>query len=186
MIVGITGKMGSGKSTAIEAMKTLGRPVCLHKFAGPLYLIQEYIYRVIAPVYTRPEDFKKDRKLLQWLGTDWGRESISQSLWSDLWQKRAKQVQAQDAEVIIVSDDTRFDNEAETVRALGGYVIQIVRNDASAHAEGGGGIEEHLSEAGIRPELVDYTIENTGSVEEFQQAFRDLVKKIEGTETQGA
>lgn len=179
MIVGITGKMGSGKSTAIEALKTLGRPVFVHKFAGPLYAIQDFVYRLIAPVYPKPDGFVKDRVLLQWLGSNWGRDTISNTLWVDLWKARAQELTDKDAELILVSDDTRFDNEAETIKALGGIVIRLERTDSAAHAEGGIGIANHVSEAGIRADLIDYTITNDGTREEFQEAFRQLILKIE-------
>lgn len=183
MIIGISGRMGSGKSTAIEALKTLGRPVYVHKFAGPLYQIQEFIYRLIAPVYTPPEGFVKHRALLQFLGTDFGRDTISKTLWVDLWKKRAEHLQAtaksKGDDLIIVSDDTRFDNEAETIMSMGGYVIRIDRPESEDHAEGGTGIANHASEAGLRDDLIDYRITNEGTREEFQEAFRALIQKIE-------
>lgn len=177
MLIGFYGKMGSGKTTAIETLKQRGRPVYVHKFAGPLYAIQNFIYSLISPVYVPPENFVKDRKLLQWLGTDWGR-GIRESLWVDLWKQRVEQLQKKDADLIIVSDDTRFDNEAELIRALGGVVVRITREDAAVHAEGGTGIANHASEAGINPELVDYTIENTGNLSEYQAALGRLFDRI--------
>lgn len=179
MLIGISGKMGSGKSTAIEAMKTLGKPVYVHKFAAPLYQIQEQIYRIIAPVYQRPEDFVKDRKLLQWIGTDWGRETIRESLWIDLWKSRAEMIKTKDPTVTLVSDDTRYDNEAEMIHSMGGVVIEITRSDSTQHAVGGEGIKNHKSESGISPHLIDYRITNDGTLEEFQEAFKVLIKQIE-------
>jgi hypothetical protein len=178
MVIGFYGKMGSGKSTAIEALKARGRPVYVLKFAGPLYAIQNFIYSLISPVYVPPEDFVKDRPLLQMVGTSWGRDLIRESLWVDLWKNRAQKALAKNHDLIIASDDTRFDNEAETIRALGGVVIHIIREDSEKHAEGGVGIANHKSEAGIKPELVDYTIHNTGNLSEYQAALGKLFDKV--------
>ncbi len=168
--------MGVGKSTAIEIVRTLypKHSVRLVKFAQPLYDMQEMIYDRIDRVYQRPSDFKKDRKLLQWLGTDWGRDTISTTLWVDLW-KAAAQEAGYDAayyqrqEAVIVCDDVRFDNEAETVRSMGGTVIKLTRPDNTSHAEGGVGIVAHKSELGVSPSLIDHTVENNGTLEEFRQ-----------------
>ncbi len=100
MIVGISGKMGSGKSTAAESLKSLGRPVCILKLAAPLYAIQNFIYNAIAPVYTPPEGFVKDRKLLQWIGTDFGR-SLDRDLWTKLWRHRAEYLMRRDSQLIL-------------------------------------------------------------------------------------
>lgn len=181
MILGISGQMGSGKSTAIEALKTLGRPVFVHKFAYPLYMMQEYAYRLIEPVYPKPEGFVKDRRLLQLIGGEWGRETISQSIWTDLWKARTVELTERDPELILVSDDVRFDNEAETVRSLGGHVIRIERKNAATYAEGGVGIQGHASEAGISGDLIDRTIFNEGTIEEFQDNFRGLIAQIESS-----
>lgn len=178
MVIGFYGKMGSGKTTAINALKARGRPVCVHKFAGALYAIQNYVYSLIAPVYTPPENFVKDRKLLQWLGTDWGRDSIRESLWVDLWTNRARHFLKGNENLILVSDDTRFDNEAVAIREMGGVVIHVIREDAAAHAEGGTGIAGHKSEAGINPELVNYTIHNTGNLSDFQADLGKLFDRI--------
>lgn len=182
-VIGFSGGYGVGKSTAIDLLATtfgLDEPgkLCLVKFAAPLYAMQEDIYQRIIQVYKRPPDFKKDRKLLQWLGTDWGRDTISQTVWVDLWKADATFALKMDSTV--VCDDCRFDNEAETVKSLGGIVIKITRVDAAAHAQGGTGIANHASEAGVNPSLVDYTIENNGTLEEFKNSLCELYKRIAG------
>jgi dephospho-CoA kinase len=83
-LIAFTGQMGSGKSTAVSTLREFAdNPVHNIKFAQTLYDIQNYIYERIESVYKRPEDFIKDRKLLQWIGTEWGRGTISESLWVD-------------------------------------------------------------------------------------------------------
>ncbi len=180
-VIGFNGGYGVGKSTAIRAlMQQSDTPTTLVKFAQPLYDIQEYIYGRVEDVYSRPADFVKDRKLLQWLGTDWGRTVIGGHVWVDLWKAEA---QAQLARTvnrngIVVCDDVRFDNEAHAIHALGGVVVRITRPDASQHAIGGTGIVNHASEQGINKDLVDYTIENSGDLDKFKSSLSSLYQEL--------
>ncbi len=180
MLIGFNGGMGCGKSTAIQALKdfVFPRDVLLVKFAQPLYDMQEFVYRRISSVHTRPDDFKKDRKLLQWLGTDWGRDTISQDLWVSIWQAEVADLRTWHKDPIIVCDDVRFDNEAEVLKNLGGHVIKIVRQDNTAHAIGGEGIVGHKSESGISVALTDFTVHNDSTLLEFERRLVGCFKEI--------
>lgn len=180
MIIGFSGKMGVGKSTAIEVLRaSTGRPVFLVKFAQPLYDIQEAVYDRVAPVYKRPEYFVKDRKLLQWMGTEWGRDSISKTLWVDLWSARATQIWAENPSAIVACDDVRFDNEAETIRRHGGRVVLLTDTlKYRDRAEGGVGIQGHSSEAGIAPALVDRTVDNNNTLNNFKAKLCALYSEL--------
>lgn len=171
MLIGFNGNMGVGKSTAIQALKdhVFPREVHLVKFAQPLYDMQEFIYRRISSVHTRPASFIKDRKLLQWLGTDWGRDTISQSLWVSIWKAEVQAIRERSPGAIIVCDDVRFDNEAEVLKAMGGLIIKIERPDNTAHAQGGVGIVGHKSEAGVSAALIDFTVRNDSTIESFER-----------------
>jgi hypothetical protein len=176
-IIAFSGGMGVGKSTAIRVLTSVAPGhVRLVKFAGPLYDMQELIYARIASVYQRPETFVKDRKLLQWLGTDWGR-SLSESLWVDLWQTSAKDV-LERPNHIVVCDDCRFDNEADAIHALGGIVINIKRPDAHSHAEGGVGIKAHASENGLSANKIDHQVSNDGSLSDYTATLTELFNKL--------
>ena len=180
MLIGFSGGMGVGKSTAIEIIKSCfpDREVVLVKFAQPLYDMQEAIYDRISPVFKRPGEFKKDRKLLQWLGTDWGRDSISKTLWVDLWKDEVGFQTDCKVAPIIVCDDCRFDNEAEAIHSLGGYVIKLTRPDNTKHAEGGVGIQNHASEAGVSKNLLDFEVENSDTVAAFRDKLVACLQEI--------
>jgi energy-coupling factor transporter ATP-binding protein EcfA2 len=181
MIIGLTGKMGSGKSTALEILKKLSnnpKGVELVKFAQPLYDIQEYVYYRIEDVYKRPHDFIKDRKLLQWLGTEWGRNTISQDLWIDLWASKVEALKGVNAVTMIVCDDCRFDNEAQIIHAMGGHVVLIQSDLTDKRIDTKSGISNHTSEAGVSPNLVDYTIRNNGTLAEFENNLFHMLNMI--------
>lgn len=181
-LIGFSGGMGSGKSTAIYHLQGLypNTAVVLVKFAGPLYEMQEAIYKIVLPVHVRPESFTKDRKLLQWLGTDWGRDTIGENVWVDLWKAKVQEYndfyRTRHKSYIIVCDDVRFDNEAAVIKKTGGKVVKLISPTAAERAEGGTGIVAHKSEAGISKELVDYEINNTGTLAEYKTALSSLYK----------
>ncbi len=175
--IGLTAGMGCGKSTAVTELKNMlpQNRLRLVKFAAPLYDCQEHFYNRIKSVYTRPKDFTKNRAFLQFLGTQVGRE-IDEALWIKLWKAEAEeQVKAGHT---VISDDTRFDNEAETIRSLGGVIIQITSDRASQRIDTKAGIEKHQSEAGISKNLIDYTVRNDNTIEEFRLELRNLFEKI--------
>lgn len=173
MIIGFTGKMGVGKSTAV---KELGDKFKLIKFAQPLYDIQEYAYRRIEGAYKRPENFIKDRTLLQWLGTEWGRNTLSQNLWIDVWKTDAEIALFKGNYVVV--DDVRFDNEAQAIRELGGKIIQITSDRTEERIDTKAGISGHPSESGVTPNLVDITVKNdlslTHYLKELEAVFNSL------------
>ncbi len=180
MLIGFSGNMGVGKSTAIQALKDFVFPQEVHlvKFAQPLYDMQEFIYRRISTVVQRDESFTKDRKLLQWLGTDWGRDTIKQDLWVSIWKQAVLSLQLEDLEAIIVCDDVRFDNEGEAIKELGGQVIKIIRPDSTSHAQGGVGIVGHKSEGGVSNNYIDFIVENRDTVAGFEERLVACFKEL--------
>lgn len=180
MLIGFTGGMGCGKSTAIKTLAAFtGEEPKLVKFAQPLYDMQEFIYERIGSVIKRDSSFIKDRKLLQWLGTDWGRDTISQDLWVSIWKAEVEQVRTWHKNPIIVCDDVRFDNEAEVLKAMGGHIIKIVSNRAGDRINTQSGIANHKSEAGVSNNFLDYVVENHDTVAAFEErlvaCFQELV-----------
>lgn len=111
------------------------------------------------------------RKMLQTLGTDWGRKLINEDIWLNCMKARV--VGYEDLVShgykgsIVVITDCRFDNEAKLIRELGGTVVQVVRDGVPEQV----GEEGHPSEAGVSPDLIDRTVHNNGTVEEFQAAL---------------
>ena len=80
MLIGITGRMGTGKTTATNALMELYDFENL-RFSKPLYDIQNYIYESLGLTL----EGAKDRELLQYIGTDWGRKRDP-----DIWINRFK------------------------------------------------------------------------------------------------
>lgn len=174
-IIAITGLMGSGKTTALELIMETNYDYAYIKFAEPLYDIQQFVYDRIGREQPKP----KDRKLLQWLGTDWGR-SIDENLWVNVFRNEVRQAR----EILppgayILNDDTRFDNEAETIKDLGGYIVEVVASPEVRASR----IEliqtGHASEKGIDNRFIDFKVVNNGTLDDLREAIKGVLSCIQ-------
>lgn len=110
-VVLISGKQGSGKTSLSASLKRLledaGLFVHSRKFADPLYDMHEQCLDVLRAYGI--DRGKKDGKLLQLLGTEYGR-SIDENIWVKCAQHAIDDIQVAGCEVVII-DDCRFKNE---------------------------------------------------------------------------
>ena len=93
------------------------------------------------------------RKLMQTLGSEWGRDMIHEDLWVRTWFGGVTNF----TDPLISVDDLRYENEAQTIRAMGGRIIHLYRTDLARDAG------EHPSENGLTVLPTDSTIFNNGS-----------------------
>jgi hypothetical protein len=98
------------------------------------------------------------RRLLQTLGTEWGRNCLGQQVWVDCWRLQASRTLCRAH--MVVADDVRFPNEADAIHDLGGEVWQIVRPGAP-------GAGSHASETGLPVDYLDKHILNNGTISDL-------------------
>lgn len=87
------------------------------------------------------------RKLMQTLGTEWGRNTLHQNFWVDIAKEKLKQFEEHNLPGVVITD-CRFDNEAEMIRNMGGIICHIKRvtnNKVPAH-ESEEGVTYHASD----------------------------------------
>lgn len=163
-ILAITGKMGAGKTQVTDLIKAKAQvPITTIKFAGALYEMQNALYKIINKPIPQP----KDRKLLQWLGTEWGR-AIDKDLWTKLWKERAEFFLNSNHESVVLCDDCRFDNEAELITEMGGNVVEVYA-DQAIRAKRIPLVETgHASENGISSKLITTRIQNEDGMKELE------------------
>jgi hypothetical protein len=103
------------------------------------------------------------RWLLQTIGTEWGRQKIADDVWIRCWQAR---VERHDK---VVTDDVRFLNEAEAIKAAGGEMWKVVRRSAVHDGS-------HESEGALDNwDGFDAVIDNDGSLEDFRRKIDALL-----------
>lgn len=167
MIIGLCGAAGSGKNAVATALEALHgfRAVAL---ADPLY---EAVAAITGLPVAELQDRrlkeqtihwigKSPRQLLQSLGTEWGRDTVSQTLWVDHLCQRLDALVNVGLHAVVT--DVRFDNEARELRDR--YDARIWRVFRPAGVVEGDAMR-HSSEAGISPELIDVTLNNSGSLD---------------------
>jgi hypothetical protein len=169
-IIGIAGPARSGKDTVAEFI--------IAAIGGYKYSFADPIRAMLVPLgidmndpywQARKEDIipalgVSPRRMMQTLGTEWGRTLIN----GDLWLLMAQQRLINHGPGMVVSD-VRFENEAAWVRRHGGQIIHVIRPGLK-------GVEAHTSESGISLEPGDAQLFNTGTLEELQHSVRDLLR----------
>tara|TARA_R110000764_G_scaffold36123_1_gene80780 strand:+ start:589 stop:1131 length:543 start_codon:yes stop_codon:yes gene_type:complete len=127
-LVAFVGPIGSGKTACAEYFcKKYGYTNI--KFAGPLKrmlkemgLTDEHLEGALKE---QPCDIlagRTPRWAMQTLGTEWGRDLIGENLWGNVWEHAAMQLLPTQP---VVTDDLRFQNEAERVRKMGGMIVRL-------------------------------------------------------------
>ena len=88
------------------------------------------------------------RRLMQLLGTDWGRKLVHDRIWVEAWDIMAQQRK------YVVADDCRFMNEYKAVKSIpGAQVWRITRQSAVITSV-------HASEGALDTVAVDHEITN--------------------------
>ena len=160
MLIGISGKAGAGKDTLGKFLCEQYR--CLHYyFAKPLKEGAKVMFNLSDEQIENKEQTiepwgMSPRKIYQRLGTEVGR-----GIDVNVWVKNAEMFVRSVAGFTVVITDVRFDNEAFWIHNRGGVVINIVRDQDDIKEN------KHSSEGGLKPDDIDLTIYNNGTIEDM-------------------
>lgn len=191
-IIGISGKKRAGKDTAAKYLATKGYEV--RAFATPLkaallalnplveitetdtqnaddsldfYFGHGYfrVADIVSKVgYEVAKEIAEVRRLLQYLGTEAGRDIHGENLWVGAFNKAWEE----DEFLPAVVSDVRFPNEAEYIRSRGGIVINITKDTTTD--------DLHTSESGLCSEYYNYLVTNNGSLTELYNQLDEIVQ----------
>lgn len=116
--------------------------------------------------YVEAKTNEEVRRLLQKLGTEVGRRIISESVWTDIVVRRAKE--AAEAAPGVIITGIRYPNELDMITdELEGELWWVVRPSLQAGSNAG-----HSSENSVHETDFDRTIRNDGTLE-------DLYRKVD-------
>lgn len=167
MKIAFGGNMGVGKDTAVEYLQLKYPQAIVTSFAEPIYEILKFSQNICN--FT-PE---KDRKFLQFIGTDWARNK-DPNVWVNLVLEKTK------TKNCCLLSDIRFLNELVALKENNWICIRITRNDTEKNRCGTGD-KKHISEKelnSIPEELWDYSIQNDHNLDSFYKKIDNIVEKI--------
>ena len=158
-VIGITGKMMSGKDTLANFLHFAFSDSRITWFAYPMkQMMIDYFGFTKKDLYD--SESKKEfnsfwgmtnREALQKIGTDCFRNNFHK----DTWLKTMEVNIIQDPKPLIIIPDVRFPNEAQLINSLGGVVIKLNRpNNITEN------YTQHVSETSIDHINADVTIQN--------------------------
>lgn len=173
-IIGITGRKYSGKTTAARLFeKSIAAPTVQISFADSL---KEEVAKACSVTVEFVEQNKSlFRPMLQWYGTDLKRNLVSQNYWIDRLREKLTHIDNYTAAVLI--PDVRFLNEASFISSLGGILIRIKRPETDNAKD------SHLSETEQDQILVDYSLENDGTLIDLKNKIRAVIHGINKNQT---
>ncbi len=177
-IIGIMGKLNSGKDTIAQAY--VDRGYIRLGFGDPIKEIVHDLFDIPREILwgSSKERTGEVRRMLQGLGTDFAR-SFRPNVWVD---KMKGQITTCDlmGDHGVVIPDVRFINEAELLHAMDATIIQIKRPLSGSHETHEA--NTHLSETEntlIPLHWITHTIINDGSLEDLQQKINMVVMEAE-------
>tara|TARA_R110000823_G_scaffold14939_2_gene48988 strand:+ start:4165 stop:4722 length:558 start_codon:yes stop_codon:yes gene_type:complete len=164
-LIAFVGLIGSGKTLCADYLcRRYGYTNI--KFAGPLKrmlkemgLTDEHLEGALKEQPCDILDGKTPRWAMQTLGTEWGRNLISENLWGNVWEHHANLLLPNRP---VVTDDCRFQNEAERVKRMGGMVVRLVSEENRSTETAASHSSEHYDYD------FDVTINNPGDKSIFK------------------
>ena len=167
-VIGLNGKMGHGKDEVYRIAKeiVMGDPIKRVAFgdevkaevAATLNLSVEYVEQ-------RKSLF---RPILQWWGTEYRRTLFSPTYWIDKMRDRLTD-QSKSGWVFVT--DVRFQNEAEMIQDIGGFVVRVDRPGYCMCEK----TKDHISETDLDFFDFDHVIRNDGDLTDLKPAVGDML-----------
>lgn len=119
------------------------------------------------------------RRLLQRLGTECGRDTISEDIWITAVSNAIKHYDFRTDPFRVAITDVRFPNEAEFVKRNKGIVVLVIRPGIEPLRDDKGRIhisEQNVMDGRLRP---DWQLANTGTLEDLQVQVNDMITAYE-------
>lgn len=174
-LIGLNGKARSGKDSFASIVSESKR-VKVISFAEPM---RKFVCDILDIKREDLDGIKEDkndlfggkspREFLQKLGTEFGRETISNSIWIDSAKVKIKNAIASKKYDYVIVTDVRFDNEAALIHSLGGLIFKVTRPLVEID------LSSHKSEQGIDEKYVDILFLNDKSLSDYKIKISEIM-----------
>lgn len=178
MIIGITGKKGSGKNAIANILES-EHGFLVRALADPIkWAISEIFGWSLIAMDDRkfkeeidPEFGVSPRQVMQDMGTEWGQFHLCEMFpefakvtGRNLWVKRLLQDYYEDyyEEDYLAVPDVRYLHEVEALREYGAYIIKVIDPRIES-------TDTHLSETELDQIKPDVTIYNSGTLDDLRK-----------------
>jgi hypothetical protein len=195
MLLGLNGKLQSGKDTTYGIIKEFRPEAEKVTFAAKLkesaaaalgisletldWLKNQENIMYVPSVYGESERFEGNaftvREYLQRVGTEAGRNVFGEDFWVDM----ALPSDTDHVDKLLVVTDMRFPNEIDRVIELGGYTVRLNRMSDTLHGN-------HPSEQDIDDNLIDWELDNTGTISNLKENVKKMLETFEKEEKEYA
>lgn len=188
MIIGISGRMGSGKDTVAKMIQEIDAKYRVEetsiweikKYASALKKIASILTGVPETMFEIPEFKEKNmpenwrntngylmtyREFLQKLGTEAVRNNIHHNAWVNALMSSCTY---KDNWIVT---DVRFHNEMDAIKKKNGIIIRVTRSDQDHKSY-------HISENALDSETFDFVIENEGGLTELRNKVEQFMWKM--------
>lgn len=170
-IIGISGPARVGKDTAADFIRGKMPIYEIASFADPIKeMLRVGLGLTASQLYGQDKQKVDDRygctprKLMQTLGTEWGREMIDQNIWVNAMKAH---IELYDDPHFIIPD-VRFESEADMIREKG-ILIHIHGMNVIDNA--------HISEQGVKLNREDIIVNNNGTLDEYYLKLDKMLRK---------
>lgn len=195
MIIGLSGRIGSGKSTVSNYL--------VKKYGFQEMSFAESLKDTLANIFNWDREMLEGssfesriwreevdhwwserlgmtitpRKMMQQFGTDLIRNQFHQDIWIASLENKIHTLQGD-----IVVSDCRFPNEIQAIRNLSGMIFRITKDEndviASDILKNSNSNSKHISEWAWVNEPYDYEITNDGSIIELHNHIDMIINKL--------
>jgi hypothetical protein len=183
MIIGLSGKIGSGKSTVSEIFQQNG--YYLDSFANSVKDVSNIIFgfdrNKLDGLTKEDREWREKpdekysllleksfspRDSLILIGTNFGRNLIHKDVWIETVFNRYNL--NQNKKLLIT--DVRFPNEYDSIKKRNGVIIRLERNNLN--------LINHESETSLDNHEFDFIIYNNGTIDELKEKIITIIKKL--------
>lgn len=182
LVVGLHGKAGCGKNTAADFFAYQNKAEVIRQLAfgaGVKKATSSFFNIPIHEFYDHKDEVSvrwgmTHRSMLQKVGTEFARNMISKDFWVLYLMPEMEDLLKDGTDVILITD-VRFENEAEWVTKMGGYMVQIVRPQPLQLV---GEEAEHESEKVLPSRMIDGVLVNDSTPHELGIKLTNLIAPL--------